>query len=99
MSEILRDIGDTNWKAMFKIGGFALLVEGVAYLVIIATIPVIGAPPANNMTYLHALGAHSVAANLSYSVTAIGDFALIPAALALYLALRNVIRSWMLITH
>jgi hypothetical protein len=97
VSEILRDAGDSSWKTLFRIGGFALLVEGVAYLVIIATATMIGAGPANNMTYLNALGAHSVAANVSYSVTAIADFALIPAALALYLALRDISRSWMLL--
>jgi len=49
------------------------------------------------MKYLHALVVHSGAASFTYAVVAIADFALIPAALALYFALKGISKSWMLL--
>ena len=82
---------------MYKIGGIALLAEGLAYLIVTVTSPIIGVAPGNNMKYLHALTAHSGTAGFTYAVVAIADFALIPAALALYVALKDVSKSWMLL--
>jgi hypothetical protein len=82
---------------LYKIGGIALLAEGLAYLIITVTSPIIGVAPGNNMKYLHALAAHSVTASFTYAVVAIADFALIPAPLALYVALKDVSKSWMLL--
>jgi hypothetical protein len=88
---------DSTWRPLYKIGGIALLVEGLAYLIITVTSPIIGAAPSNTTKYLHALAAHSGTANFTYTVVAIADFALIPAALALYFALKHVSKSWMLL--
>lgn len=79
------------------IGAIALLVEGLAYLTITVASPIIGVAPGNNMKYLHALTVHSGIAAFTYAVVAIADFALIPAALALYLALKEISKSWMLL--
>ena len=88
---------DSTWRPLYKIGAVALLVEGLAYLTITVTSPVIGVAPGNTMKYLHALAAHSGTATFTYTVVAIADFALIPAALALYFALKEVSKSWMLL--
>jgi len=45
------------------------------------------------MRYLYGLAAHSSTAYVTYVTVAIADFALIPAALALYSALKNVGRA------
>jgi hypothetical protein len=88
---------DSTWKPLYKIGGIALLVEGLAYLIITVTSEMLGAGPGNTVRYLHALAAHPGTANFTYTVVAIADFALIPAALALYFALKHVSKSWMLL--
>ena len=46
---------DPTWKPLYKIGGIALLAEGLAYLIVTVTSPIIGVAPGNNMKYLHAL--------------------------------------------
>jgi hypothetical protein len=88
---------DSTWRPLYKIGAVALLVEGLAYLTITVTSPVIGVAPGNNMKYLHALAVHSGTAAFTYTVVAIADFALIPSALALYFALREISEGWMLL--
>jgi hypothetical protein len=88
---------DSTWRPLYKIGAFALLVEGLAYLIITVTSPVIGVAPGNSMKYLHALAMHTGTATFTYTVVAIADFALIPAALGLYFALKEVSKSWMLL--
>jgi len=73
------------------------LVEALAYFVILVASPMMGAGPGNSENYLRALASHAGLANFTYAVVAIADFVLVPAALALYLALKGVSKSWMLI--
>ena len=89
---------DMSWKTLYKVGGIACLVEGVAYLMLTAMGPMIGVAPGNTLTWLNALATHPQLAVFDYGVvTGIADFVLIPAALALYFALRGVSKSWMLV--
>ena len=89
---------DPNWKTLYKIGGAAALVEGVAYLIIAGLGAIIGVALGNSLVWLNALAARPQLAILEYGlVTGIADFVLIPAALALYFALKGVSRSWMII--
>ena len=82
---------------MYKVGGIALLVEGLAYLVITVTSPIIGVAPGNTQKYLHALAVHSGTARFTYAVVAVADLTLILGALALFVALKEVNKSWMLL--
>jgi len=88
---------DAKWKTWYKIGGLALLIEGISYLMILVTGPMIGAAPGNNLQYLNALATHSGIANFSYYVTLLADLVLIPGAYALYLAFKHINRNWMLV--
>ena len=88
---------DHTWNWLYKVGGIALFVEGIAYVIILVTGPMLGAAPGNNENYLHALASHPGLASFSYGVTAAADFVLIPAALALYMAFKGVSKTWMLI--
>lgn len=89
---------DHSWNSLYKIGGIALLVEGITYLMITAMGPMMGVPPGNTLTWLNALAAHPQLAVLDYgAVTGVADFVLVPAAFALYFALRGVSKSWMLV--
>ncbi len=72
------------------IGGIALLIEGLSYIVLTSAGMMIGAGPGNNVQYLNALATHATAANISYAMAAIGDLAFVPAAIAVYLVLKNV---------
>jgi len=89
---------DMSWKTLYKVGGIACLVEGIAYLMITAMGPMMGVAPGNTLTWLNALATHPQLAVFDYGVvTGIADFVLIPAAFALYFALRGVSKSWMLV--
>jgi len=89
---------DPSWKTLYVIGGVALLVEGLAYLMITAMGPMMGVPPGNTLAWLNALAAHPKLALFDYGiVTGIADLVLIPAAFALYFALKGVSKSWMLV--
>lgn len=88
---------DSKWKTLYDLGALALLVEGVAYLIILVTSSMIGVAPGNNFHFLSALAAHPNTAYFTYGIIAIADLALIPGAITLYLVLKNVGKKWMVI--
>jgi hypothetical protein len=88
---------DPTWRPLYKVGAVALIVAGVAYLIITVTSSIIGVAPSNTAKYLHALMTHLGTATFTYTVVAVADLALIPAALALYFALRSISKGWMLL--
>ena len=90
-------LDEPKWKTLFETGAIALLVEGIAYLVIVVTSSMIGAPPGNNFQFLNALAAHPSAAYFTYGVIALAHLTLLPGAITLYLALKNVDKKWMTI--
>ena len=51
----------------------------------------------NNLQFLNALTAHAGAANFTYYVVLVADLVLIPGSYGLYLALKNVSKSWMMV--
>jgi hypothetical protein len=89
---------DPSWKTLYRIGGVAALIEGIAYIMILVMGLRIGVAPGNTVNWLNALAAHPQLAVFDYGVvTGIADFALIAVAFALYFALRGVSKSWMLL--
>jgi hypothetical protein len=90
-------LADGKWKTWYKIGGITLLVEGLAYFVILVTSPMIGAAPGNNLQYLNALAAHARLANFTYYVILLADLVLIPGSYGLYRAFKNTTKNWMLV--
>lgn len=60
--------------------------------------PMMGVSPGNTLAWLDVLSSHPQLAIFNYGVvTGIADFMLIPAAFALYFALKDVSKSWMIV--
>jgi hypothetical protein len=88
---------DRRWKSLCKVGGIALLLEGILYLVSQVTGFRLGMP-ANSQAYLNALSAHPMQAWVTYGLIGVADILLIPGMLALYLALKGINRNIMLVS-
>jgi hypothetical protein len=86
-----------GWTWLLRVGGIAAIIEGLVYIITTPAGPMMGAGPANSMTYLNALATHPQLANLTYGLIGFADLLMVPIALALYFALRQVSKSWMLL--
>jgi hypothetical protein len=74
------------------------LIEGIACLIISVTGIMIGVTPGNNERWLSAVASHPGLSIATYGIiTGIADLALIPGALALYVALKDIRKTAMLI--
>ena len=89
MTETSRIAGH-SLKSWCVIAGVALVVQGLAYALMVGAGMQVNVAPANSVQYLDALAAHASAAKFEYLVTAAADLAFVPAAIALYLLLKNV---------
>lgn len=88
---------DASWKAMYRIGGLAMMVAGLLYLVGSTLGYSLGVPPGNSEAYLDSLRSKLALAHITYVLFAVADVVLFPAILSLYLALKDVKKSAMLI--
>ncbi|MGD0777589.1 MAG: hypothetical protein ABSC05_32760 [Candidatus Solibacter sp.] len=87
---------DPDWKSLYRIGGICLFAAGVVYFVVTALMTVV--PMATDAeTYLRALAAHRGPAFAFFAGMALADMLFVPAALALYFALRHLARTAMLL--
>jgi hypothetical protein len=87
---------DPGWNSLYRIGGICLFAAGVLYFVVTALLTVV--PIATDaVTYLRALAAHRGPAFALFAGAALADMLLVPAALALYFALRHLARTAMLL--
>jgi hypothetical protein len=89
---------DPSWKGMYRVGGIGLLLFGLIYLTNL-TIGVYGGIPGatDSVQYLQSLATHPSLAQLSYGLFSLGDFLLIPAVLALFLAFKHIAKNTMLL--
>jgi len=77
-------------KTLLTVGGVALMIEGVAYLLITITGGLIGVTPGDDPRWLQAITTQPALSLITYGVlTGVADLVLIPGALALYLAFRK----------
>ena len=88
---------DQSWKGVFRVGGICLLVIGVVYLIGAVLSIILGPPPSSGELYLKSLAGHTMLAQVNFGLFALTDFLLVPAALALYLALKHLAKNPMLI--
>jgi hypothetical protein len=87
---------DPGWNSLYRIGGICLFAAGVFYFVATALAVVLPAPT-NAETYLRALAEHRRVAFAYFAGSALADVLLVPAALALYFALRHLARTAVLL--
>lgn len=88
---------DPNWNEVYRIGGIALVLAGICYLVGTTTGYYLGGTPGNSQTYLQSLAAHPALAQVTYWIFALADILFIPAILGLYLALKGINKNAMLV--
>ena len=86
---------DENW--MYRTGGVSALVLGVAYLVIIGLYAQVGAPPNTATAWLAYLPGKTTVWWAILGLSVLTDFLFVPIAFALFLALKGIQRSAMLL--
>ena len=89
---------DPSWKGVYQVGGVCLFLVGLIYLTEV-TLGIYGGIPgaADSVQYLQSLAAHPSLARVSYGLYSLTDFLLVPAVLALYLALKRIGKNPMLL--
>jgi hypothetical protein len=92
-----KDVADSTWRGIYKIGGFSLLLAGLMYLLGSTLGLYLGATPGDSPAYLEALANRPTLAEVMYWVFALTDILLLFGTLGLYLALKEINKSAMLV--
>ena len=88
---------EPGWNSLYRFGGICLFATGLFYFAAVVFAMLLGQPPADAEPYLRSLATHPGLAFANYAGFALVDLLLVPATLALYLALRHLARSAMLV--
>jgi len=88
---------EPGWNSLYRFGGICLFATGLFYFAAVVFAMLLGQPPADAEPYLRSLATHPGLAFANYAGFALADLLLVPATLALYVALRHLARSAMLI--
>jgi hypothetical protein len=97
VQEMMNNAVDPDGRWLYRAGGVSALVLGVAYLVIIGLYVPIGAPPSGAEARLAYMAGNTRTWWAILGLSVLTDFLFVPVALALYLALKGVNRSAMLL--
>jgi hypothetical protein len=88
---------DPEGKWVYRVGGICALVLGIAYLITIALYAYVGAPPSGGEAWLKYLFGKTTMWWAILGLSVLTDLLYVPVAFALYLALKGVARSVMLV--
>ena len=88
---------DPEGKWLYRVGGISALVLGIAYLITIALYAHVGAPPSGGQAWLKYLAGKTTVWWAILGLSVLTDLLFVPVALSLYLALKGVARSTMLV--
>lgn len=88
---------DPDGKWLYRVGGIAALVFGIAYFVIIALYVPMGALSSGAEAWLIYIARNMAAWWAILGLSVLTDFLLVPVALSLYLALKGINRNAMLV--
>jgi hypothetical protein len=94
---MMMSVVDPAWKSLYRVGGISALLIGIAYVAIIGLYIPIGAPPAGTEARLTYLSGNTMVWWAILRLSVLTDFLFVPLACALYLALKEINRSAMLI--
>jgi len=83
-------------KRMYKVGGVSLIIVGMSYLIGAVLSLMIGPAPSNAVEYMNALAAHRLLSLTNFAFFTLADVFIVPAAIALYLALKDTNKPAML---
>jgi hypothetical protein len=88
---------DPDWKWLYRVGGISALVLGLAYIIIIALYVAAGAPPKGAEALLKYLAGNQKIWWGILGLSALTDFLFVPVTFSLYLALKGINKSAMLV--
>jgi hypothetical protein len=88
---------DPEGRWLYRVGGIGAVVLGLAYLVIFPLFAHVGAPPTGGAAWLKYLDGKTTVWWAILGLSVLTDLLYVPVALSLYLALRRVHRSAMLL--
>jgi Domain of unknown function (DUF4386) len=97
---IVRDAGilvDPSWKGVYMVGGACMIAYGLIYIIASLLNFTIAVPPGDTTAFINSLAGHPTLARIVYGLFSLSDFLLLPAVLALYLALKHINKNAMLI--
>ena len=86
---------DANW--LYRVGGISAILFGIAYIIIIALYAPMGAPPSGAEARLEYYAGSTTLWWLILDLSVLTDFLLVPVALSLYLALKDIHKNMMLV--
>ena len=97
VQEMINNTVDPDGRWLYRAGGVSALVLGISYLAIIGLYVPIGAPPSGAEARLAYVAANTRTWWAILGLSVLTDFLFVPVALALYLALKGIDRSAMLL--
>ena len=97
VQKLMANAVDPEGKWLYRVGGICALVLGIAYLITIALYAHVGAPPSGGEAWLKYLSGKTTVWWAILGLSVLTDLLYLPVALALYLALKGVARSAMLV--
>lgn len=88
---------DPDGKWLYRVGGISALVLGLAYIITIPLYAHVGAPPSGGEARLKYLALNTTVWWAILGLSVLTDLLFVPVAFSLYLALKGVARSVMLV--
>ena len=88
---------DPDGKWLYRVGGISALALGIAYIITIPLYASVGAPPSGGEATLTYLAGKTTVWWAILGLSVLTDLLFVPVALSLYLALKGVNRSAMLV--
>jgi hypothetical protein len=87
----------SDQQRLFRIGGIAALLLGIAYIVIVVLYARVGAPPTGSESWFKYLPGKTTIWWIIVGLSVLTDFLFVPVTFALYLALKDINRNAMLL--
>lgn len=97
MQPTIVNAADPNWKPLYRAGGISALLLALGYVVITALYVPAGAPPSGAEAHLAYLAKNTRAWWWITGLSVLTDFLFVPVTFALYIALKHINRSAMLL--
>jgi hypothetical protein len=86
-----------TWKDLYRMGGASFLISGISFIVGTILLVILGGPPPNGQAALSVTSGQELLGQTDLTVFLAADLFLMPAALALCVALSRVRKSYALI--
>jgi hypothetical protein len=87
----------TSWRGLFRIGGVALIVAGISYLILIPLLMIAGGLPVSSKQLLSVLASQGLLIQSVMVIFIIKDLSALLAFPVLLIAFREVNRTWPLV--